>query len=165
MTVTDLRTNTEAGTLVITTQYAATVDEVWALWANPRLLERWWGPPGFPATVTEHDFAPSGLVRYHMTGPDGERYHGGWTVVAAEPPIRLDLEDYFADDEGNRDTSLPTSVTAVTITTTADGMTEMVITSRYATSEDLGRVLEMGMEEGIRAALGQIDALLVEQRG
>ena len=165
MTVTDLRTDVETGSFVIVAEYAASADQVWELWANPRLLERWWGPPSHPATVTTHDMSPGGLVKYYMTGPDGERYHGGWRVVAAQPPVRLEVEDYFADPDGNEDTSLPGSTTIVTVAERADGTTEMVIDTRYRSPEDLHKVLEMGMEEGIRAALGQTDALLARHDG
>jgi uncharacterized protein YndB with AHSA1/START domain len=112
--------------------------------------------------VTDHDFSPVGLVRYYMTGPDGERYHGGWRVLSAQPPHRLELEDYFADADGNPDTGQPVSTTTVTITGATKGTTEMVIASEYPTPEDLNRALDMGMEDGIRAALSQTDAILAE---
>lgn len=162
MSVTDLHKDTEAGRLTIVTRYAAPASRVWELWANPRQLERWWGPPSYPATVTDHDFSPGGLVRYYMTGPDGDQHHGGWRVVGSQPPHRLEFQDYFADSDGVEDTSLPVSTTVVTISERTEGMTEMVIETRYASPEDLAKVLEMGMEEGIRAALGQIDVLLGE---
>ena len=160
MSVTDLRTDIAAGTMTIVAEYPASADRVWELWADPRRLEQWWGPPSYPATVTDHDFSPGGLVTYYMTGPEGDRYHGGWRVVHAAAPHRLEFEDYFADTDGNEDTSLPASTTTVTITERDDGTTEMVIDSRYPSSEALRRVIEMGREEGIRAALGQIDELL-----
>ena len=47
----------------------ASPERVWQLWADPRQLERWWGPPTYPATFTQHDLAPGGHVEYHMTGP------------------------------------------------------------------------------------------------
>ena len=37
-------------TLTITAEFNAPVTRVWELWENPRLLERWWGPPTYPAT-------------------------------------------------------------------------------------------------------------------
>lgn len=55
MTFTDVTADREAGTLTFTTEHQASVGAVWQLWADPRLLERWWGPPTYPATVVEHD--------------------------------------------------------------------------------------------------------------
>lgn len=163
MRVTSLHKDVEAATFAIVVEYSATADQVWELWSNPRLLERWWGPPSHPATVTSHDFSPGGVVRYYMTGPEGDRYHGGWRVVSMQPPHRLELEDFFADDEGNEDTSLPVSSTVVAISEQEDGIIRMSIDTRYPTPEALRQVIEMGMEEGIQAALGQTEALLVGQ--
>jgi hypothetical protein len=50
----------------------ASPDLVWEVWEDPRKLERWWGPPTFPATFTRHDFVVGGESRYFMTGPAGE---------------------------------------------------------------------------------------------
>jgi hypothetical protein len=38
----------------------------------------------------------------------------------------------------------------------------MVLESRFPSPEALAQVIQMGMEEGIQLALGQIDALLAE---
>lgn len=160
MSITRIDKDFEAGAMVIVTEYPAPAERVWELWANPRLLERWWGPPSHPATVTDHDLSPGGLVRYYMTGPDGEQYHGGWRVVSTKPPHRLEFQDYFADTDGSEDTDLPVSTTIVTISQQDDGSSEMTIDSRYPTPRALEQVLELGMEEGIQAALSQTDALL-----
>jgi uncharacterized protein YndB with AHSA1/START domain len=60
-------------TMRITAAFDAPVERVWQLWSDPRLLERWWGPPTYPATVDGYDLAPGGRVAYHMTGPEGDR--------------------------------------------------------------------------------------------
>jgi uncharacterized protein YndB with AHSA1/START domain len=163
MTIVDLRKDVERNAMTIVAEYPATADRVWELWADPRQLERWWGPPTYPATVTDHELAPGGTVRYFMTAPDGERYHGGWHVVRVEPPRRLELVDFFASADGAENTEMPRSTTAVSIADAGDGTTRMTIESRWDSAEDMARVLEMGMEEGIREAIGQIDALLAER--
>nr|WP_257908714.1 SRPBCC domain-containing protein [Janibacter limosus] len=71
------------------------------MWADPRQLEQWWGPETYPATVTEHDLTPGGFVKYHMTSPEGEKFPGGWEVIAVDAPHRLELRDFFADADGN----------------------------------------------------------------
>lgn len=162
MTVTSLDKDLDNGTLTIVAEYSATVAQVWRLWADPRRLERWWGPPSHPATVTEHDFSAGGIVQYFMTGPDGERYHGGWQIMETDEPTRLVFEDYFADDDGTENTDLPRSRTVVSITDHA-GTVRMTIATHYPSTEAMAQALEMGMEEGIQQALGQTDALLAEQ--
>jgi len=102
MTVVDVRKDVGAHSMTIVAEYPATIARVWQLWADPRQLERWWGPPGYPATFTDHDLSAGGLVSYYMTSPEGDRYHGGWRVLRAEPPGHLEVEDYFADEAATR---------------------------------------------------------------
>jgi uncharacterized protein YndB with AHSA1/START domain len=160
MTVTDVRRDPTALTMTVTSEWDAPIARVWQLWADPRKLERWWGPPTYPATVVEHDLHPGGKVSYFMTGPDGEQHHGWWKVVAVDEPNRLELEDGFADTEGNPDDAMPTTQFTVTFAALASGATRMVIESRFPSREALDQMIEMGMEEGLAAAMGQIDAIL-----
>ena len=91
--------NAEAKTLGVTATFPASVADVWQLWADPRLLERWWGPPGFPATFEHHDLTAGGTITYFMYEPDGaNRFDGTWTVVEVNAPKRLVLEDAEIDD-------------------------------------------------------------------
>ena len=159
MPVTDVTRDVESQTMVVTAEFAAPVDRVWQLWADPRQLERWWGPPGYPATVVDHDLVPGGTVRYVMTGPDGQKYGGLWRVLTVTPPHSLTVEDGFADDSGSPDPSLPVTTMTVALSERAGG-TQMVATSRWATREAMEQLLAMGMEEGLRGSMGQIDDLL-----
>ena len=163
MTVVDVRKDVGSHSMTIVAEYPVTMARVWQLWADPRQLERWWGPPGYPATFTGHDLSTGGLASYYMTSPEGDRYHGGWRVRRAEPPSRLEVEDYFADENGNENTEMPRSTMVVAIDEAGAGASRMTITSTWASEEAMQKVLEMGMEEGIRAAMGQIDALLAER--
>jgi uncharacterized protein YndB with AHSA1/START domain len=162
MTVTDISKDTTAHSMTVTTEWDAPVDRVWQLWADPRKLERWWGPPMFPATVVEHDLRPGGKVTYFMTGPDGEQHHGYWSVVAVDEPTRIDLIDGFADGDGNPADALPSTEFTVLLTALPSGGTRMTIESRFGSLEAMEQLVEMGMEDGLRAALGQIGAILDE---
>jgi len=81
MTVTALRKNPETLTMTIDGEFEASAERVWQLWADPRQLERWWGPPSYPATFTRHDLAPGSRVEYHMTGPTGDQPRGYWDIL------------------------------------------------------------------------------------
>jgi uncharacterized protein YndB with AHSA1/START domain len=146
--------------MTVTTQLDATPERVWQLWADPRQLERWWGPPGWPATFTEHDLGPESTVRYHMTGPDGEQPKGMWRIVKVDPPHRLVFEDSFEDEDGGMVEHLATI--ADVVIEEHQGGTRMVIESRFASTEAMEELLEMGMEHGLAAALDQIDGILTE---
>jgi uncharacterized protein YndB with AHSA1/START domain len=160
MTVTDVRKDPTALTMTLESEWDAPIASVWQLWADPRKLERWWGPPTYPATVVEHELRPGGKVSYFMTGPEGDQQHGWWKVTAVEERHRLDLEDGFADKEGNPDVTMPTMRFTVTLAEQPSGATRMVIETRFPSREAMDQMLEMGMEEGMAAANSQIADIL-----
>jgi len=164
MTVTSVRKDPEALTMTFTVELDATVERAWQLWADPRQLERWWGPPTYPATVVDHELAPGGRVTYFMTGPEGDKHGGWWEVLAVEPPNRLELKDGFADETGAPNDSMPTTVTVVTLAEGEAGGTTMTLESRFPSVEAMEQMVSMGVEEGMGAALGQIDGILAEAR-
>jgi uncharacterized protein YndB with AHSA1/START domain len=148
--------------MTLDADFDASPARVWQLWADPRQLERWWGPPTYPATVTSHDLRPGGRVEYHMTGPTGDTPKGFWEIVEAEPPRRLVFRDGFANADGSPNTDLPLNEARVTITELGGGRTRMSIESRFPDAAAMEQILAMGMEEGLREAVGQIDAILAE---
>ena len=160
MTVTDVVKDPENRTMTITAEFGAPVERVWQIWADPRQLERWWGPPTYPATVVDHDLSEGGAVNYFMTSPEGDKFAGWWRVSAVAPPRRLEFEDGFADADGRPNPNMPVTVVAVTLDDRDGGGTRMEITSTFATVEAMDQLLAMGMDEGMKAAMGQIDALL-----
>jgi uncharacterized protein YndB with AHSA1/START domain len=162
MTVTAVRKDPAALTMTLTAEFAASPDRVWQLWADPRQLERWWGPPTYPATFTAHALAPGSRVEYFMTGPSGERPHGYWDVVEADPPRRLVYVDGFAHEDGTPDDTFPRNEGRVTIEALDAGRTRMSIESIFPSAEAMEQVLAMGMEEGLTEAVGQIDAILAD---
>jgi uncharacterized protein YndB with AHSA1/START domain len=162
MTVTSVRKDPEALTMTITAELDATVERAWQLWADPRQLERWWGPPTYPATVVDHDLTTGGRVTYFMTGPDGDKAHGWWQVLAVEPPSRLELKDGFADDSGTPNAAMPTTTMVVTLTESDGGGTLMAVETQFPSVQAMEQLVSMGMEEGIAAALGQIPEILAD---
>jgi uncharacterized protein YndB with AHSA1/START domain/pimeloyl-ACP methyl ester carboxylesterase len=162
MTVTGVRKDPRALTMTVDAEFDAPPERVWQLWADPRQLERWWGPPTYPATFTRHDLAPGSRVEYHMTGPEGDQPHGYWDIVEVDPPRSLVFQDGFANDDGSPNTDLPPTTARVTIEDTGGGRTRMSIESRFPSTEAMEQVLAMGVEEGLKQAVGQIDAILAE---
>ena len=162
MTVTAVRKDPEALTLTLDAEFDASPERVWQLWADPRQLERWWGPPTYPATFTKHDLAIGSRVEYHMTGPAGDQPKGYWDIVEAAPPHRLVFLDGFANDDGTPNTDMPVNTAQVTIQETGDGRTRMSIQSTYPSTAAMEQNLAMGMEQGLTEAVGQIDAILAE---
>ncbi len=162
MTVTEVRKDPEALTMTVHADFDHEPATVWQLWADPRKLERWWGPPEFPATFERHEMEPGGTVTYFMSGPEGERYPGWWQVVAVDAPRRLEVRDGFADQDGRPDEEMPVTHMVVELHERDGGGTSVRITSTFPSAEAMQQLIEMGMDEGLAAAMGQMDAILAE---
>jgi len=163
MSVTDVNKDFDALAMTITAEFHADAERIWEMWSDPRQLERWWGPPSFPATFVEHELTPGSRTAYFMTGPDGQKHHGWWRIEETEPPKRLRIAD--ADEEGNPNETPTEGPAEITVTIIeAAGVTTMSIESKFASGEGMEQMIEMGMEQGMVEALGQIDTLLAGER-
>ena len=158
--VTDVNKDLDALTLTMTADYDAPVERVWQVWSDPQLIQRWWGPPTYPATFTDHELAAGHRSPYFMTGPEGDQHHGWMEFREVDEPKRIVFTDGFCSADGQPDPTLPVSTSEITFEPRADGGTRLVLVGRYQSREDFERVLEMGMEQGMTQAVGQIDALL-----
>jgi uncharacterized protein YndB with AHSA1/START domain len=164
MTVISSTKSTETLSFTLVAEFDADVKRVWQIWEDPRQLERWWGPPTWPATFTKHEFTPGGEASYYMTGPEGEKAGGWWRITSIDAPNRLEFDDGFADDNGAPVAEMGTTHATVALEDIG-GRTRMTINSTFESEEQMNKMLEMGMEDGMKEAAGQIDALLAEPSG
>ena len=161
MTVISSTKNVESLSFTLVAEFDASVERVWQIWEDPRQLERWWGPPTWPATFEKHEFTPGGEASYYMTGPEGERAGGWWRITDIQPPNRLEFDDGFADENGEPVDAMGTTHASVMLEDIG-GRTRMTVNSVFESEEQMGKMLEMGMEEGMQEAAGQIDGILAE---
>ena len=161
MPLTSLTKDPATLSLTVIGDYAVPQQRLWEAFADPRQLERWWGPPNYPATFEAFDFQPGGRASYFMTSPDGTKPRGWWKFTTITAPSLLELDDGFADDNGDPVTDMGTAHMVVSLADLA-GRTFMTITTTFESTEQMEQMVAMGMEEGMRDAMGQIDAILTE---
>ena len=161
MSVTSVDKDVGNLTLTLVADFDSAMERVWQLWADPRQLERWWGPPSHPATVEEHDLTRGGGVSYFMTGPKGERHRGWWRVTSVDPPRSLEFTDGFADENGTPIADMPITTTRMRLTE-HEGGTRMELCSAFDSLEQMEELVSMGVVEGLQQAVGQMDALLAD---
>ena len=159
MTVISSTTNADELTLDFVAEFDASLEQVWDVWENPRKLERWWGPPGWPATYTRHEFAAGGQSRYYMTGPAGDRHYGWLRFDLVEQPRRFEFANGFAGDDGEPVAGVEPAGGVVELEATDNG-TRMLLRTQFLDVAQMEKMLGMGMQEGMRMAVEQIDGLL-----
>lgn len=148
-------------TITIVAEFAAPLHRLWDAYTDPRQIERFWGPPTYPATFLRHDATTGGRSIYKMTGPEGDEHYGCWEWTSVQAPDAFEVADSFADAQGTPNTDLPT--TRMTFAFEAmDGGSRLVTTSSFDSLEQLEQLLEMGMLEGTREAMSQIDTVLAD---
>lgn len=161
MPVTDVSHDIDARTLTIVAEFAAPVERIWQVYADPRQLEKVWGPPTYPATFVDHDLRSGGRMTYYMTGPEGDKHAGYWAITSVDEPAGFTFDDGFAHLDFTPNDELPVSRNVVRFEAYEDG-TRATYTSTFATAEGLAQVLEMGVVEGASGAINQIDDLVAE---
>lgn len=159
MPIIEIQKDPVALTMTVVAQFAAPVARVWAAYVDPRQLERFWGPPQWPATFVRHDFVVGGRSEYHMTGPDGAKSSGFWEFLTVDPPHSFEVRDGFLGESGAPAAEMPTMRMRFAFEPHAGG-TRMVTVTTFPSLQALEQLLGMGMEEGMKAAMGQIDAVL-----
>ncbi|HWS51286.1 MAG TPA: SRPBCC family protein [Microbacterium sp.] len=163
MPVTDVTTDLEQLTMTVIADFAAPVERVWSAYSDPRQLERFWGPPGWPASFTAWDHTVGGRAQYTMNGPRGERSSGSWEFLAIEAPHRFEVLDTFVDEDGKPLEDFPAQRMSFTFEPTESG-TRMVTTSHFATVDAIEQVVSMGQVEGVKLAMSQLDVVLQDLR-
>jgi len=161
MPVTSVEKDLDQLTLTIVADFAAPVSRLWDAYADPRKIERFWGPPTYPATFLRHDAAPGGRSVYKMTGPEGDEHYGCWEWTDVSAPASFDVIDWFADETGAPNTDLPATRMAFVFEET-DGGSRLTTTSRFDSVDQLNQLVEMGVVEGTKEAMAQIDDVLAD---
>lgn len=161
MPITSVDKDLNALTMTVVADFAAPVRRLWDAYVDPRQIERFWGPPTWPATFIRHDAAVGGRSVYTMHGPDGEASTGYWEWVAVDAPHSFEVRDGFAHEDGLPNTDLPNMRMVFDFEPTAEG-SRLVTTTYFNSAAELQQLLEMGTEEGMRQAMGQIDDVLAD---
>jgi uncharacterized protein YndB with AHSA1/START domain len=161
MPISSIASDPEALTVTVVGDYPVPVERLWQAYADPRQLERFWGPEGWPATFTRHDMAVGGRSHYYMTGPDGTVAGGWWQFRAIEPGRRFEVENGFAKPDGTPNTDLPSMLIDMSFEATPGG-SRFTSVIQYPSVEAMEQVLAMGMLEGMQSAMSQLDQVLAD---
>lgn len=160
MAVTRVDKDFDALTLTVVAEFDAPAERVWQLWADPRQLERWWGPPDYPMTVLSYDLTAGGMVTYVMTGPDGQNSRGWWRIGTVTPPESLEFTDGFADRDGLPVAGAPTTAIQVRLDARDGGGTRMVVRSVFSSHDHMEQLARLGAMEIFAGTIAQMDAVL-----
>ena len=161
MPVTSVEKDLDQLTITIVADFTAPLRRLWDAYTDPRQLERFWGPPTYPAKFLRHDAVAGGRSVYVMTGPEGDVHYGCWDWTSADAPRSFEVLDRFADAAGVPNPDLPTSRVDFVFEETIGG-SRLRATSHFDSLEQMQQLIDMGMLEGTRQAMAQIDTVLAD---
>lgn len=163
MPVTDITTDVERLTMTLVADFAAPVERLWHAFTQIEQLNRFFGPPTWPAKFESLEMHPGGRARYKMTGPKGETAAGAWEFLEVNEGQSFTVLDQFTDDDGNVQTELPQMRVTYQFDATDTG-SRLTNTTYFTSPEALEEVIAMGAIEGTKLAFNQLDVVLKELR-
>ncbi|WP_291380297.1 SRPBCC family protein [Demequina sp.] len=161
MPITSVTKDPQALTMTVVAEFPVPVERLWEAYTDPRQIEKFWGPESWPATFYRHDFYPGGRSHYAMRGPDGEASSGFWEFLAIDPGKSFEVRDGFANADGEENPEMPAMRMVFSFESTATG-SRMTDTTFFPSLEALEQMVAMGMEEGMRSAMSQIDGVVAD---
>jgi uncharacterized protein YndB with AHSA1/START domain len=108
-------------------------EALYAAFADPRRLARWWGPAGAENEFREFDLRPGGRWRFTMTMPDGARYPMEKTFAEVSRPRRVVVQHH----QSGHDFTMAMDYEEV------PGGTRLTWRTRFATPAQLDAVAEV----------------------
>lgn len=143
-------------TLTVVGDYAVSQKRLWEAFADPRQLERFWGPPTMPATFKRYDMKVGGRAEYFLVGTKGDLWSGSWRFTAVDPINSFEARD---GDENLTDENMPMGMKFLFETTPSGA--RMTCITHFSSPQAMEETVP-AMEEGLRATMPQLDAVLAK---
>ena len=162
MPITSVSKDPAALTMTVVAEFPVPVQRLWDAYATRASSSSSGDRPPTPRRFTRHDMYPGGRSEYVMTGPEGDESRGYWEFLAVEPLAVLRGPRRVRQPRRSAPTPRCRRMRMVfRFTETATG-SQVSTTTRFNSVEDLDQLLAMGMEQGMREAMGQMDAVLAD---
>lgn len=146
-------------TLTIKREFAAGRQVVWDCYTKSELLDQWFAPAPLTTKTKSMDFREGGHWHYAMVDPQGAEYWGYTEYLTIKPIDYYTALDAFTNEKGEINNDLPRANFHVAFFDKATN-TRVEILISYKTLQDLETVIQMGMEQGMKATLDKLDILL-----
>jgi uncharacterized protein YndB with AHSA1/START domain len=145
--------------LIVERVFDAPRELVWKAWTDPDQLAKWWGPRGWVTANYKLELKPGGVWHYCMRGPEGAESWGKGVYREIVEPERLVYYDVFSDAAGSTVEGMPGMLITLELADLA-GKTKVTSTAEFATAEQLGAIVEMGVVRGLSETWDRLEEFL-----
>lgn len=160
----DFEVDKSTNTITVKREFAAKRQLVWDCHTKPELLDQWFAPQPYTAKTKSMDFREGGHWLFLMSDAEG---NGHWTRMdykKIDPINSYSVRDSFCDENGVVNEDMPNS----TWTSKFIDLGEKTLVQTDVTFDTLEAVetsVKMGMKEGIRMTMENLDNFLETQAG
>lgn len=146
-------------TLTIRREFAAGRQLVWDCHTKSELLNQWFAPAPLTTITKSMDFRDGGHWHYAMVDPQGTEYWGYTEYLTVKPIDYYTSLDGFSNGAGEINKDLPRANWRVVFSDKGNNTVAETVVSYHSLS-DLEKVVQMGMEKGMKLTLEKLDNLL-----
>ena len=143
-------------TVYIQRSFSAQIQQIWDVFSQADLLDRWWAPQPWVSRTRSMEFRVGGRRLYAMVGPDGKEYWSAQEYVLIEPLKRMDWNSFFTDAEGRPQEDLHSSRWRLDFSQNGE-QSEVRISIVLRSLTDLEQMIQMGFREGFTQTLNYLD--------
>jgi uncharacterized protein YndB with AHSA1/START domain len=157
---------------ILSREFDAPREKVFAAFTTLDALKQWWGPRGFQWISATLDMRPGGMFHYCMRSPQGADMWGRFVYREVVPPERIVFVNSFSDPSGGITANpwmpeWPREVLNIVTFSERDGKTTVSMRgSPIHASEASLRVFEGGresMQKGFAGTFAQLEEYLGTQ--
>lgn len=154
----DFTVDKVAKTVLITREFAADLNMVWAAFTTQEILDQWTAPAPFVAKTKYMNFEVGGKRFYAMVSPEGTERWAIQEYTSITPKTNFKLYNAFADKDENPE--LPGSDWSYTFSEN-NGITKVVILIYNESFERMEHLLE-GFKQGFTITLANLEDILAK---
>ncbi|WP_104656160.1 SRPBCC domain-containing protein [Ralstonia insidiosa] len=156
----DFLVDKEKSRITVKKAFAAKRQLVWDCHTKPELLDRWFAPKPLTTKTKHMEFKAGGYWLYGMTTPDGQTFWSRLDYQSINPIDGYTALDGFSDETGAVNPDMPRARWDVTFTEAKETtlVTTVVV---YNSPEDVQKVIDMGLKDGMASTLERLDELLL----
>ena len=148
-------------TLTTRREFAAAKKLVWDCHTKSELLDQWYAPKSFTTETKHMDFRVGGYWHFAMIDPQGQKYWNRADYLNIEPIDSFTYSDGFSDETGALNPAMPNSKVSMSFFDKAENTVVQSVVN-YASLADLEKVIEMGVQEGIKSTQDRLVELLAK---
>src|SRR5450830_183224 len=159
----DFVVDMQKSSLTVRREFAAKRQLVWDCHTKRELLDQWFAPKPLTTKTKHMEFKEGGYWHYAMLTPDGQAYWSRVDYLTIHPIDAYSTLDGFTDENGIVNPDMPRSRWDVSFTDLKEH-TLVTTVVHYNSPEDVQKVIDMGMIEGMTSTLERLDELLLTLR-